>query len=159
MLALLRHHFGAVAYRGLTRTAVLKAVRPISGNPYFDFAADTVWMTRLAAAGELVRLPQVLYRKRLHPGSTHRQWFSWSRAQRTAAWTDHCLRMLAEAFAAVPDLASRVTLVDAARDRLAQMGRHIVGVPAPLPDDVSVEFEAAVAAMLTRPARPVAPRP
>jgi hypothetical protein len=67
--------------------------------------------------------------------------------------------MLAEAFAAVPDLASRVTLVDAARDRLAQMGRHIVGVPAPLPDDVAVEFEAAVAAMLTRPARPVAPRP
>src|SRR5262249_3936644 len=51
-LALLLDHFNGVAYRGLTRVSTLARVPPIAGNAHDDFAADTVWMSRLALAGE-----------------------------------------------------------------------------------------------------------
>ena len=117
-LLLLNHHFNAVAYRGLTRTSALKAVPPISGNGHGDFACDTVWMARLARAGDLVRVPRALYHKRYRQGSAHAEWASWRRRQKVAAWIRHCLDMLAEALTVATDIKERRLLIDAARGRL-----------------------------------------
>ena len=83
---LLTRHFNAVAYRGLNRTSALKTVPPISGNKFGDFACDTVWMARLARAGDLVRVPRAIYHKRYLPSSAHAEWENWHRWQKGAAW-------------------------------------------------------------------------
>jgi len=122
LATLLIDHFNAVAFRGLTRISALRAVEPISGNPFDDFAADTVWMARLATVGDLVCVPRSLYRKRYHAGNTHSEWNSWPRERQIAAWTRHCLDMLAEALKLAKDAATKNMLVEAARVRLFQSG-------------------------------------
>lgn len=117
-LLLLTRHYDAVAYRGLNRTSALKAVPPISGNDRGDFACDTVWMARLARAGDLVRVPRVLYHKRYLPSSVHAEWVTWHRWQKGAAWIRHCLDMLAEALTVAAGIEERRLLIDAARGRL-----------------------------------------
>ena len=115
---LLTRHFGAVAYRGLNRTSALKTVPPISGNKFGDFACDTVWMARLARAGDLIRVPQAIYHKRYLPSSAHAEWASWHKWQKSAAWIQHCLDMLAEALPVATNKEERQLLSDAARARL-----------------------------------------
>ncbi len=112
-LLLLRHHYSAVAFRGLTRATALARVPAMSGNNCDDFACDTVWMARLARVGDLVRLPRPIYRKRYHDANTHMQWNAWSAAQKVEAWLQHCLDMLAEAvcICSSPDDIRRVVAV------------------------------------------------
>jgi glycosyltransferase involved in cell wall biosynthesis len=89
VVAFLREHLEAVAYRGLVR-------RPVSGAPPIpsglrdDFAADTLWLAKHVRRGELVRLPEVLYRKRYHPRSAHASWHLESDADRALRWREHC---------------------------------------------------------------------
>ena len=115
---LLTCHFGAVAYRGLNRTSALKTVPPISGNKFGNFACDTVWMARLARAGDLIRVPQAIYHKRYLPSSAHAEWANWHKWQKGAAWIQHCLDMLAEALPVATNKEERQLLIDAARGRL-----------------------------------------
>ena len=122
LTTLLTDHFNAVAFRGLTRVSALRAVEPISGNSFDDFAVDTIWMARLATVGDLVCVPRLLYRKRYHAGNTHFEWNRWPRERQIAAWTRHCLDMLAEALKLAKDAAARNMLVEAARVRLFQSG-------------------------------------
>jgi GT2 family glycosyltransferase len=119
-LGLLRDHFAAVAFRGLTRVAALRSILPMAGNPCENFAADTVWMARQALAGDLVRVPRALYRKRYHANNTHTQWFAWSYERRITAWIRHCLDMLAEALKASNTPSERRLLRGVARMRLLQ---------------------------------------
>ena len=115
-LSLLRC-FHAVAFRGLTRAAAL-ARAPMAGNSYWDFACDLVWLARLARVGDLVRVPRELYRKRYHAANTYKEWHAWSFEQKTEAWLQHCLDMLAEALCvcSCPEDVDRV--IAAARARL-----------------------------------------
>jgi GT2 family glycosyltransferase len=122
LATLLLDHMSAVAFRGLTRVSALRAVKPISGNPFDDFAADTVWMARLATVGDLVRVPRPLYRKRYHPGNTYTAWFGWPPERQLAAWARHCIDMLGEALVVAKDPAARNLLVEAARIRFLQTG-------------------------------------
>jgi glycosyltransferase involved in cell wall biosynthesis len=122
LATLLIDHFNAIAFRGLTRMSALRAVEPISGNPSDDFAADTVWMARLATVGDLICVPRPLYRKRYHSGNTHGEWDCWPRERQIAAWTRHCLDMLAEALKTAKDAAARNLLVEASRVRLFRTG-------------------------------------
>jgi glycosyltransferase involved in cell wall biosynthesis len=117
-LSLLTRHYDAVAYRGLIRAFALKSLPPISCNDCSDFAADTVWMGRLARAGELVRVPQALYHKRYHAHSAHAAWTTWPMERKVAAWIQHCLDMLAEALTVAACGEERRLLIEAARRRL-----------------------------------------
>jgi hypothetical protein len=117
-LMLLREHYNAVAYRGLTRAASLARIPPLSGNDHGDFACDTVWMARLARIGDLIRVPQARYRKRMHDANTHGRWMEWSPQRKIDAWLRHCLDMLAEAVTVTSDPGERNRLVAAARSRL-----------------------------------------
>jgi GT2 family glycosyltransferase len=134
-ICLLRDHFAAVAFRGLTRVSALRSILPMAGNPCEDFAADTVWMARQALVGDLVRVPHALYRKRYHANNTHTQWFAWSYKRRMTAWIRHCLDMLAAALRASNIQSERRMLHGAARMRLLQRAtltspyhRDIVGM-------------------------------
>lgn len=115
-LALLRC-FHAVPFRGLTRAAVLSRA-PMAGNGYWDFACDVVWLARLARVGDLVRVPRELYRKRYHAANTYMEWHAWSFEQRTEAWLQHCLGMLAEALCVCSRREDVDRVLAAARARL-----------------------------------------
>jgi hypothetical protein len=117
-LSLLTRHYNSVAYRGLIFASALRSLPPISGNDCGDFACDTVWMARLARAGELVRVPQALYHKRYGPTTAHAAWTNWPMEQKVAAWTRHCLDMLAEALTVASSGEDRRLLIEAARRRL-----------------------------------------
>jgi GT2 family glycosyltransferase len=119
-MGLLRDHFDAVAFRGLTRVSALRSILPMTGNPCENFAADTVWMARQALVGNLVRVPYALYRKRFHPNNTHTKWFAWPHERKMTAWIRHCLDMLAEALKASRTQSERRMLHRAARTRLLQ---------------------------------------
>jgi GT2 family glycosyltransferase len=114
MASLLLDHFNAVAFRGLMRADAIRRVGTIAGNDVDDFAADTVWMTRLATVGELVRVPEPLYRKRFHQGNTHGAWGRWPLERRAQAWSRHCLDMLREALSVTEDRNARQMLAKAA---------------------------------------------
>jgi GT2 family glycosyltransferase len=124
-MTMLTARYDAVAYRGLTRADALSAVPPISGNAFDDFAADAVWMARLARVGELVRVPQSLYRKRYHQGNTHAAWSSWPVERHLGAWATHCRAMLDEALAVAATPGERDAFHGAARARLLQQGQPI----------------------------------
>ena len=117
-MCLLRDHFNAVAFRGLTRVSALRSILPMAGNPCEDFAADTVWMAHQALAGDLVRVPRALYRKRYHANNTHTQWSGWPHRRKVTAWIRHCLDMLAAALKATDIPGERRMLHEAARRRL-----------------------------------------
>jgi glycosyltransferase involved in cell wall biosynthesis len=124
-LALLSKHFNAVAYRGLTRTPLLRLLPAMSGNTCDDFAADTVWMARLATAGDLIRVPRALYRKRYHPENTHSGWNTWPLEKKITAWKQHCLDMHAEALRVSSGESAHRLLFAAAERRLLQTERRL----------------------------------
>ncbi len=93
-MKLIYEHFQGVAPLGLIRTEALHMSGGLRGNEFENFAADTALMSGLARSGELHRLPLDLYRKRVHPESTHATWWGWSVDKRIKAWQAHCLNML-----------------------------------------------------------------
>jgi hypothetical protein len=117
------YHYNAVAFRGLTRASLLANLAPISNNNWNDFACDTVWMTRLARTGDLVRVPRALYHKRYDASTVHAAWPTWPLKQKISAWAGHCLDMLAEALTVTTNTAERRMVIEAARSRL--LLRHI----------------------------------
>lgn len=117
-MALLVDHFPAVAFRGLTRRSAFAAVPPLTGNAFEDFAVDTVWMARLATAGDLIRLPRPLYLKRYHSGSLHSGWSGWEYDRQRGAWLAHCIAMLEEALTVAEGGKRRGLLRRAAQFRL-----------------------------------------
>ena len=152
-MSLLTRHYNAVAYRGMIRVSALKAVPPISGNDRDNFACDTVWMARIARAGDLVRVPRVLYNKRYLSESVHSAWPTWPIGQKVAAWIRHCLDMLAEALTVANSTEERQLLIEAASGRLlmshTEVGPYAEEIKA-LPPENRLEmwaaFEAAAAA-------------
>ena len=155
-LSLLTRHYDAVAYRGLIRAFALTSLPPISGNDCGDFACDTIWMARLARAGELVRVPQALYHKRYDPTTTHAAWTNWPMEQKVAAWIQHCLDMLAEALTVASNGEDRRLLIEAARRRLVMsdtdLGPYsadIKAMPSRRRWRMQAVFEAEAAARLT----------
>ena len=150
---ILRAHFNAIAYRGLTRTAALRALPSISGNPHGDFGCDTVWMARLARAGDLVRVPGARYHKWYGADTAHATWRGWSLPEQLAAWRWHCLDMLAEALTVARGARERRRLARAARDRLllthVELGPYARQIGKLAPGDrraLEADFEALAAA-------------
>jgi GT2 family glycosyltransferase len=99
-LALLVEHIAAVGFRGLVRAEAMREAGPVPRNPMGDFTSDLTWLAAAARWGDLVRVPQVLYRKRYHDTNEHTSWRTWPLEDRVRAWAHHCAGMLREALAA-----------------------------------------------------------
>ena len=96
-LELLREHHAAVAFRGLTRIEALRLAGGVPANEVGGYACDTAWMAAIARWGDLVRVPEALYRKRHHRRSEHVGWARWPLERRLRAWVVHCAAMLEQA--------------------------------------------------------------
>ncbi|MEM1180876.1 MAG: glycosyltransferase [Acidobacteriota bacterium] len=137
-LRFLTHHFNAVAYRGLVRTEAARSFR-LEDSAAGGFAADTLWLLDLAIAGELVRVPTVAYRKRVHDMSMVARWKRWTSAEARDAWIRHCVAC-ARRVLGQPWAAERLADVNAAlKDRLLQ--RHAPLWPAVAPPEDSDDSE------------------
>ena len=122
-LALLYDHHAAVALRGLCRLQALRDAGRLRSNEVDDFASDTVWLSSMARAGELVRVPETLYRKRFHDANEHTRWARWPEEKRVLAWVVHCTEMLDEAMLCEATVAERRLLYDATLHRLTTARR------------------------------------
>lgn len=88
--ALVRGPMKAIPYRGVMPRDVAAKALPLPSNRFEDYAADSVWMLRQAAWGEMRRIPAPLYRKRYHDRNTHGAWADWDRAKRFGAYLQYC---------------------------------------------------------------------
>ena len=122
-LALLYDHHAAVALRGLCRLRGLQDAGRLRTNEVECFASDTVWLSSMARAGELVRVPETLYRKRFHDANVHTAWARWPAEKRLLAWVVHCTEMLDEAMACEATVDERRLLYDATLHRLTTARR------------------------------------
>ena len=96
-LALIHDQFNGVAFRGLTRIDALRAAGGVRSNEADDFAAEVVWMLAAARWGNLIRVPEVFYRKRYHEANVHGEWIAWPPNRRDFAWCVHCRDLALEA--------------------------------------------------------------
>jgi hypothetical protein len=120
-LRLLFRHFAAVAFRGLIRRSLFPDAPPLLWSEAREhFAADTLFVAKLAKRGSLIRLAEPLYRKRYHAENTHSTWGGWSDQVKIAAWTTHCAEMYRLALPVAASTAERRLLLAAARARLQQ---------------------------------------
>jgi glycosyltransferase involved in cell wall biosynthesis len=135
-MAVMLDHHAAVAMRGLTRARVLADGARLTHNEVEDFSVDTVWLTTLARSGDLVRVPELLYRKRYHPGNEHGRWSRWPDEQRRRGWLVHCADMLEQALIGLGTAAERRLIYEASLHRLTH-GRmvHLHVPPAYLTDE------------------------
>lgn len=118
VLKFLTEHYDAVAFRGLVRTEATRGGGLLQSNPLDDFAADSVWVMKLATRGELQRLPEALYWKRYGHITVHGEWSTWSRDKKVRAWTHHCLEVGAIAFAGETQPRQQSTVLHALAFRL-----------------------------------------
>lgn len=115
MYGYLTQNFECVGFRSLIRKQALSEL--LENNSFDDFAADTLWLGKLAKQGEHHRLPYPLCKKRYHEGNTHSKWFKKPKSDQRAAWKLHCSDLL-ETFIKqklAPDQKKR--LIHAAEDR------------------------------------------
>lgn len=129
-LALLYDHHAAVALRGLCRLRALRDAGRLRSNEVEDFASDTVWLSSMARAGELVRVPETLYRKRFHDANEHTRWARWPDERRRHGWLVHCAEMLDEAMLCDATVDERRLLYDATLHRLTTARRAPEYLPA-----------------------------
>ncbi|MEM7582652.1 MAG: glycosyltransferase family 2 protein [Acidobacteriota bacterium] len=88
-------HFDALAFRGLIRTDAARASGGLQPNSSHDFAAEAIWMFKLAWQGELIRIEGADWRKRMQPGTVSDGWLHWPAERRREAWISHCVEMMA----------------------------------------------------------------
>lgn len=122
IVTFLRSPWRAAAFRGVFRTRVLTRghyLRPDARG----HAADTLWLLALAAEGELVRVPETLYRKRIHAGAVTASRRNRPLLARGISWLERCL--------ACHQTASRVANWTM-RERLAITVATLVRAMAPL---------------------------
>ena len=97
----LLNHFNSVAFRGIIRRHGPDDRPHLPTGLRGDFAADTVWVMRLALRGELRRLPVALYTKRLLKSSVLNTWSRSTRAEMLVLWAEQAVasgRMALEYF-------------------------------------------------------------
>jgi len=89
ILNFLYENTAAEAWRGVFRSKVLKQgyyLEEVNGT-----AADQVWLLRLVVHGHFVRVPEILYRKRLHKDSIVAKSYNENGLPTDSHWADHCV--------------------------------------------------------------------
>lgn len=112
---------GAIPFRGLTRISSLRAGLRLREGRFGGFFADTLWVTELAAMGDCIRVPDVVYRKRVRTDSVVRGWESWPTDKKADATLDHFVELSALLDRAGFTPGDKQRALDAAIDRLSRI--------------------------------------
>lgn len=148
LVTVLATWFDGLPYRGIIDLAMVRqpSLPAATGN----YAADTLWIAKLACQGELVQVPEVLYHKRLLPTSAHAGWSPQSDEELYEMWAVHCLEMVSVIVSTRPELGWNSTLQAAFEHRV----RALIGYPRftlnPALADPSVDISAYVTEVAER---------
>lgn len=121
--------YSAVSYRGVIRFD--KFHRRTIPRTVGGYVADTVWMLRMALAGEVVRVPEILYRKTLHANSTYLQWRRFTGRAFEQRWQAHVAEMQQVLLRDAPLLLLDRRVRDALRIRARRLGGGPLSEPPP----------------------------
>jgi glycosyltransferase involved in cell wall biosynthesis len=113
--------FAAVSYRGVLRFGRFR--RREVPNAIDGFAADTLWMVRMAIAGEILRVPEALYGKTLHSNSAHHAWKQMTDRQEDQRWLAHTAEIALLLMRDAPQLLRDAAIRKALRTRARRLGR------------------------------------
>ena len=116
-LALMTAETSYVAFLGLMRRDALRAAGPLRTSHALSSLEDMAWILKLAAEGELHRVPDILYFKRSHRKQTHRIWDAWPEEQRRTAWLNFGVGLI-EALFRIVSQRDRRYAIDAVLARL-----------------------------------------
>jgi glycosyltransferase involved in cell wall biosynthesis len=76
-----------IPYLGLIRSRCLAAIGPLRLLPNNSPLEDLVWIAKAGREGDLIRVPETLYRKRVHAESLSTGWNAWDQEERAlSAW-------------------------------------------------------------------------
>jgi len=118
ILEFLIHYYEAIAFRGLVNREVISDLLLIPENDSV-YGIGTIWNLQMALRGELIRVPEVLYHKRIHGDSVVAQWSTeWSTKYKTKAWMEHCINCLKIIFRQEFKQEEIVRLIEASKSRL-----------------------------------------
>lgn len=118
---MVRDCFEAVAYRGVIDRVRL-GHRLVPDIAVGDFAADTLWIGRMCVAGEVIRVPEVLYRKLMHDKSAHFQWKRRSRREEDLRWLAHTAELESVLYRDAPMLRREPRIREAFKVRARRKG-------------------------------------
>jgi glycosyltransferase involved in cell wall biosynthesis len=113
--------FAGVSYRGVVRFGRFR--RREIPNAIGGFAGDTLWMVRMAIAGEIIRVPEALYRKTFHAGSAHHAWKQMTSTQEDRRWLAHTAEIALLLLRDAPLLLCNPTIREALRKRALRLGK------------------------------------
>jgi len=128
---MVRDGFAAVAYRGVVDHRMLGG-RFVPDMAIGDFAADSLWLARMSVAGEVIRVPEVLYRKRMYRNSTHSQWNNLSRRRDRQQWLAHTAELEMVVHGDAPQLRKDARIRRAFSDRARRRGAAYFERDAPI---------------------------
>jgi glycosyltransferase involved in cell wall biosynthesis len=128
---MVRDGFVAVAYRGVVDRQML-GERLIPNIAIGDFAADTLWLARMSIAGEVIRVPEVLYQKRMYRTSTHSQWKNLSRREERQRWLAHTAELETVVYEDAPQLRHDARIRRSFNDRACRRGAAFFERDAPI---------------------------
>ena len=116
----LLRHLNAAGFRGLIVKEALELSGLIPENQPDHFAADTIWIGKIAKQGEIHRIPVPLCTKRYHANNTHMKWFKKTKEEQKIAWQTSCEALLAEFLKQVNDPIHQEKLREATAFRFEQ---------------------------------------
>ena len=116
ILEFLTNHFNALPFRGLVNREVISDLLLIPENDSHSLGSASVWALQMALKGELIRVPEVLYHKRLHGDNVTS--LPWMIEDKTKAWMEHCIDCLKIIFRQEFKQEEIVRLIEASKSRL-----------------------------------------
>jgi GT2 family glycosyltransferase len=112
--------FSHTPFHGLVRTRALGEAGGLRLTEHESFGEDFVWVLKLARAGDLINVPDLLYFKRRHANSTSRAWFEeWPQSKRRSALITLCVGLLDAVLPGAQSNLQRFQLLYAVLERLA----------------------------------------
>jgi glycosyltransferase involved in cell wall biosynthesis len=93
---------------------------------------DTLWLGRLAVAGDVVRIPEFLYRKRMYERSTQNIWRAPMARAEDRLWLAHTADLEAVIYADAPALRREPRIREAFVARALRQGRAFYRTPTPI---------------------------
>lgn len=127
---MVRDGMNALVYRGLLNMRVVQRhwLPDVAGGLF----CDTLWMGRLAVRGEVIRVPEPLFEKRMHTASTHHAWKGRAGRAESLRWLAHVADLEAVLFADAPRLAGEPRIRAALRARALRHARAFFENPTPI---------------------------
>lgn len=110
--------FGWIPLRGLVRLEAVRRIGVLRLTEYRCCLEEIVWLAKLAAAGDNIRVPETLYRKRFHAGAIHGKFHAWPSEQRMNAWVVAFSGLAGAIPLAASSITERAALVDALLERM-----------------------------------------